>query len=110
MMLFAEVNLVHLGMPTSWFLCSPLRPAPHVQALFQTLSTDELRAAQSSDALETGGEDWPDAYRHSPMSQFESTHCVVVWWHAQWGAPAFQLYSGLLFGLPLAVTSFNRYS
>ena len=27
----------------------------------------------------------------------------VAWWH-------FQLYTGLLFGLPLAVTSFNRYS
>ena len=27
-----------------------------------------------------------------------------------WGEPAYQLYSGLLFGLPLADTSFNRYS
>ena len=28
----------------------------------------------------------------------------------QWGFPAFQVYGGLLFGLPLAVTSFNRFS
>ena len=27
-----------------------------------------------------------------------------------WSAPACQVYSSLLFGLPLAVTSFNRYS
>ncbi|CAE7438652.1 unnamed protein product [Symbiodinium necroappetens] len=36
--------------------------------------------------------------------------CVVAWWHAEWGEPAFQLYTGLLFGLALAVTSFNRCS
>ena len=29
---------------------------------------------------------------------------------ASMGAPAYQLYTGLLFGLPLAVTSLNRYS
>ena len=28
----------------------------------------------------------------------------------EWQQPAFQLYNSLLFGLPLAVTSFNRYS
>ena len=33
--------------------------------------------------------------------------CVVVWHHRDWNEPAYQLYSGLLFGLPLAVTSFN---
>ena len=43
------------------------------------------------------------------MSRFEASHCVVVWWHTHWEAPAFQVYSGLLFGLP-PVTSFNRYS
>lgn len=44
------------------------------------------------------------------MSRSESLGCVVVWWHETWEEPAYQLYSGLLFGLPLAVTSFNRYS
>ena len=34
--------------------------------------------------------------------------CVVIWHHRDWDEPAYQLYSGLLFGLPLAVTSFNR--
>lgn len=91
-------------------LCSPLRPAQHVQALLQGMTPAELTAARATDSLESGGEDWPDAYRHSPMSRFEASHCIVVWWHIHWGAPAFQIYSGLLFGLPLAVTSFNRYS
>ena len=39
-----------------------------------------------------------------------SRACVVCWHHREWGVPAYQLYTGLLFGLPLAVTSFNRYS
>ena len=44
------------------------------------------------------------------MSADESRACVVCWHHREWGVPAYQLYTGLLFGLPLAVTSFNRYS
>ena len=36
--------------------------------------------------------------------------CVVIWHHHDWDEPAYQLYSGLLFGLPLAVSSFNRLS
>ena len=62
------------------------------------------------DHFESGGEDWPDAYRHSPISREESLGCVVTWWHHEWLQPAFQLYNSLLFGLPLAVTSFNPYS
>ena len=44
------------------------------------------------------------------MSQQESLGCVVVWFHLEWQTPAYQVYAGLLFGLPLAVTSFNRFS
>ena len=47
------------------------------------------------------------------IAQCQRTKPGHVWWCGTtrtWGAPAFQLYSGLLFGLPLAVTSFNRYS
>ena len=91
-------------------LCTPLRPAQHIQATLSYMTAPALAAAQLSDAFETGGEDWPDAYRHSPMSRSESLLCVVTFWHPDWQQPAFQLYSGLLFGLPLAVTSFNRYS
>ena len=51
-----------------------------------------------------------DAYRLVPMKPDQAEACVVVFYHPQWGMPAFQLYYGMLFGLPLAVTSFNRNS
>ena len=44
------------------------------------------------------------------MAMQESLGCVVVWYHIEWQEPAYQVYSGLLFSLPLAVTSFNRFS
>ena len=91
-------------------LCTPLRPAQHVQAILFYLTELEKAEIRHSDAFESGGEDWPDAYRHSPMARSEALLCVVTFWHHDWQAPAFQVYSGLLFGLPLAVTSFNRYS
>ncbi|CAE7330632.1 unnamed protein product, partial [Symbiodinium sp. CCMP2456] len=91
-------------------LCSPMRPAQHLRATVCLMSEEELGRARDEDAWETGGEDWPNAYRHSPMSSAEARACVVCFWHHEWQQPAFQLYAGLLFGLPLAVTSFNRYS
>ena len=42
------------------------------------------------------------------MDGDSSRCCVVAWWHAEWGEPVFKVHTGLLFGLPLAVTSFNR--
>ena len=74
------------------------------------LECSELRRAPERDSWEGGGEDWPDAYRHCPMCRGESLACVVAFWHEEWAEPAYQLYAGLLFGLPLAVTLFNRYS
>ena len=44
------------------------------------------------------------------MSQQESLGCVVVWFDHEWQTPAYQVYAGLLFGLPLVVTSLNRFS
>ena len=63
-----------------------------------------------TDAWETGQKELPSAYRFCPMCRAESMGCVVVWHHRDWNEPAYQLYSGLLFGFPLAVTSFNRLS
>ena len=91
-------------------LCSPLRPAQHVQAVLATLSEEQFLRAQAETPLNLAGKTGPDAYRHSPMSLAESLLCVVTFWHQDWQAPAFQIYYGLLFGLPLAVTSFNRFS
>jgi hypothetical protein len=57
----------------------------------------------------TGGEDWPDAYRLTPMDPEDAEACVVTYWHARRQEPVFQVYHGMLFGWPLAVTAFNRY-
>ena len=46
----------------------------------------------------------------APCPSGKAIGCVVVWFHDEWQAPAYQVYAGLLFGLPLAVTSFNRFS
>ena len=48
-----------------------------------------LAEARGEDAVEGGGEDWPDAYRYCPMDRAASLCCVVAWWHATWGEPAF---------------------
>ncbi|CAE7218895.1 FCPB [Symbiodinium sp. CCMP2592] len=91
-------------------LCSALRPAQHVSLAMRCASPAVARRLLEEDQWEGGGEDWPDAYRHCPMDEDQSRACVVVWYHKDWAQPAYQLYSGLLFGLPLAVTSFNRLS
>ncbi|CAE7240678.1 unnamed protein product [Symbiodinium sp. CCMP2592] len=91
-------------------LCSALRPAQHVSLAMRCASPAVARRLLEEDQWEGGGEDWPDAYRHCPMDEDQSRACVVVWYHKDWAQPAYQVYSGLLFGLPLAVTSFNRLS
>ena len=94
-------------------LCSPLRPAQHISLVMHnwtSASPDTIRYFQAHDAWETGQEDLPSAYRFCPMAMLESLGCVVVWFHQEWQEPAYQVYAGLLFGLPLAVTSFNRFS
>ena len=61
-------------------LCSPLRPAQHISAVLRIMDREAFQAA-CQHAWESGGEDWPDAYRHSPMSQEETRGCIVVFWH-----------------------------
>ena len=87
-------------------LCSALRPAQHAALAVSAFGFDRAKEVLQRDSLEGGGED----IRSCPMSADESRACVVCWHHREWGAPACQLYTGLLFGLPLAVASFNRYS
>ena len=91
-------------------LCTPLRPAQHIAAVAAAMPEELWSYCRHSDRWLGAGEDWPQAYRHSPISFDEALACVVVFWHDEWQEPAFQIYSSLLFGPPLAVTSFNRYS
>ena len=87
-------------------LCTPFRPAQHVALVAHFTTEAEWTAQANDDPWQGAGEDWPDAYRQSPISPEEVLGCVVCFWHHQWNTPAFQIYSSLLFGLPLAVTSF----
>ena len=89
--------------------CNALQPASHLAALVSALAGEGIPWPRG-EQVQSGGEDWPDAYRYTPMRPEESRACVVVWWHPEKGMPVFQRYHGLLFGLPNAVTSFNRWS
>ena len=83
---------------------------PSAAVALSALGVDRAAQVLKQDCLEGGGEDWPNAFRTCPVSAAESRACVVCWYHHEWQCPAYQLYTGLLFGLPLAVTSFNRTS
>ena len=91
-------------------LCSAFRPTQHLKAVEQAAELDGSSIVDVDDSFETGGEDLPDAYRFVPQLPAHAEACIVVFWHHQWQALAFVVYFGLLFGLPLAVTSFNRHS
>ena len=89
-------------------LCNALQPAHHLTILRQELAK-QRKSLPDDELIHTGTEDWPDAYRLTPMDPDDAEACVVTYWHAQRQEPVFQIYSGMLFGLPLAVTAFNRY-
>ena len=58
--------------PNRLVLCSPLRPAQHAAAMLDCLDEAGLAEARGDDAVEGGGEDWPDAYRYCPMDRAAS--------------------------------------
>jgi hypothetical protein len=89
--------------------CNALQPAHHLTTLMAELHMQNMSWPEN-EGIQSGGEDWPDAYRYTPMRPEEAKACVVVWWHPEQAKPVFQIYHGLLFGLPNAVTSFNRWS
>eukprot|EP00439_Symbiodinium_sp_Y106_P028933 s8919_g3.t1 len=60
-------------------LCSALRPGQHAQAIVSRIPPEDLCAAKESDSLESGGQDWPDAYRHCPMNEDETRGLVAPW-------------------------------
>ncbi len=93
----------------TFHFCSALHPAQHLAVLWRA-AQEHPGCIAAPETMHTGGEDWPDAYCATPMQPADAEACVVTYWHDDWQEPAFQVYAGLLFGLPLAVTSFNRYS
>ena len=87
-------------------LCTPLRPAQHIAAVASVMSEELWAHSCRSDTWLGAGEDWPQAYRRSPINFDESLACVVIFWHDEWQEPAFQVYSSL----PALRLALNRYS
>ena len=84
--------------------------SPALAVALALMPESQFYKARQSDSWEIGGEDWPDAYRHCPMSRQEALAYVVAFGRHEWSMPAYQIYTGLLFGLSLAVTFFNCYN
>ena len=91
-------------------LCNALQPAVHIRALHQAAEELEVDITAWDESVETGGEDWPDAYRFTPFWPEHRLLAVVMLFHPKWKDIALVIYNGLLFGLKGAVIAFNRYS
>ena len=90
-------------------LCTAIQPGIHVRLLATALREQYAPWDARFDPFETGGEDLPNAYRHVPMVPEDSWASIVTYWDPSRAAPCFLRYFGLLFGLPNAVCSFNRF-
>ncbi|CAE8637738.1 unnamed protein product, partial [Polarella glacialis] len=91
-------------------LCDATQPATHIRAVQNAASEQNVILTSGVRDLQTGGEDWPDAYRYTPFRPEQHLMAVVIFWHAEWKCPALCIYRGLLFGLSGAVIAFNRFS
>ena len=90
-------------------LCSAIQPRINARLLWEAKTSLQGPESVLLDRLETGGEDLPNAYRYVPMRPADSWMAVVAYWDGKVGGPRFRRYYGQLFGLPLAVTAFNRW-
>ena len=59
-------------------LCNVLQPAHHLTTLMAELDARNMTWPED-EGIRSGGEDWPDAYRYTPMRPEEAKACVVVW-------------------------------
>ena len=92
-------------------LCQGTQPATHVQLLSRALQeAGQEWFVEEGEAVLSGGEDLPHAYRHTPMVPEQADGCIVAYWCPWANEVRFRRYFGHLFGLPLAVISFNRWS
>ena len=95
-------------MLTNWpfELCTAIQPGIPVRLLATALRDQHAPWDARFDPFQTGGEDLPNTFRHVPMVREKSWASVVTYWD-----PYIQhlRYSGLLFGLPNVVCSFNRF-
>ena len=85
-----------------------LQPCQHVKLLVDSLLKASIDPHHHPDSISTVGEDLPDAYRKIPMWPPHSRACLVTYWDSEAQAVRIRQYHSMLFGLPLAVTAFNR--
>ncbi|CAJ1452389.1 unnamed protein product [Effrenium voratum] len=90
--------------------CSALQPCTHLKCLEEAMQKRGKSILQRDYAVSTIGEDLPDAYRKIPMLPAHSQHCLVTYWHKERRCAMYRRYHSMLFGLPLAVSAFNRVS
>ena len=88
--------------------CSALQPCAHVQTLAATTLYHFGAEAKLHEQVVTCGEDLPDVYHKIPMDPATSWACIVCYPSGDGRSPRFRRYHSMLFGLPLAVTAFNR--
>lgn len=86
--------------------CSAIQPCLHLQLLQAVLG----HPSSWPDDVLSSGEDLPQAARKTPMKPEHTWSCVVAYHSPQSSAVQFRRYHSMLFGLPSAVTAFNRLS
>lgn len=89
--------------------CSALQPAYRVQVLVNSQSAN-FEGTAGKERLVTRRDDWPDTYRLTPLKPEDAEPCIVQYRHTDRNAQAYLLYSGMLFGLPLTLKAFRRFS
>ena len=87
---------------------SALQPCLHLQCLASALLRHGHALGSWHDTVVSAGEDLPQAYRKIPMQPEHSWACLVTYFDPCVQEVRFLRYHGMLFGLPLAVSGFNR--
>lgn len=88
--------------------CSALQPCAHVQTLATAVKSRYGPEVPLLEPVVTCGEELPDAYRKIPMRPEHSWSCIVCYPGRSGKGLRLRRYHSMLFGLPLAVTAFNR--
>lgn len=89
--------------------CSALQSCTHLRCLEEAMQRRGRSILMEEYGVSTIGEDFPDAYR-IPMLPADSRLCLVTYWHHEKRRAVCRRYHSMLFGLPLAVSAFNRVS
>ncbi len=75
-----------------------MQPAHHIEAVRSCLSHEGPPWPQGTiGRIQSAGEEWPDAYRYTPMRPDEAEACSVIWWHPVWNCVVAQRCYGVLF-------------